>query len=130
RELVAGAGGDDLAALGDPILAEQALANVVENAVRFSPNGARIEVCARRMDGQVVVEVQDEGPGVPEADLARIFDKFYRSPATAAGQQGTGLGLSITRGLVEAMGGAVQARARGDGRPGLVVALSFPGARP
>ena len=130
RELVAGAGCGDLAALGDPILAEQALANVVENAVRFSPNGARIEVCARRADGQVVVEVQDEGPGVPDADLARIFDKFYRSPATAAGQQGTGLGLSITRGLVEAMGGAVEARARGDGRPGLVVALRFPGARP
>ncbi len=130
RELVAGAGGDDLAALGDPILAEQALANVVENAVRFSPNGARIEVCARRTGGQVVVEVRDEGPGVPDADLARIFDKFYRSPATAAGQQGTGLGLSITRGLVEAMGGAVEARARGDGRPGLVVALRFPGARP
>ena len=72
----------------------------------------------------------DEGPGAPDADLARIFDKFYRSPATAAGQQGTGLGLSITRGLVEAMGGAVEARARGDGRPGLVVALRFPGARP
>ncbi|MCX7588971.1 sensor histidine kinase, partial [Phenylobacterium sp. 58.2.17] len=130
RELVAGAGGGDLAALGDPILAEQALANVVENAVRFSPNGARIDVCAARAGGQVVVEVQDEGPGVPDADLARIFDKFYRSPATAAGQQGTGLGLSITRGLVEAMGGAVEARARADGRPGLVVALRFPGARP
>lgn len=130
RELVAGAGGGDLAALGDPILAEQALANVVENAVRFSPNGARIEVCAGRAGGQVVVEVQDEGPGVPDADLARIFDKFYRSPATAAGQQGTGLGLSITRGLIEAMGGDVEARARGDGRPGLVVALRFPGARP
>ncbi|MBP7702204.1 MAG: DUF4118 domain-containing protein [Phenylobacterium sp.] len=130
RELVASAGGEALAALGDPILAEQALANVVENSIRFSPNGTRIEVCARRTDGQVVVEVQDEGPGAPDADLARIFDKFYRSPATAAGQQGTGLGLSITRGLVEAMGGAVEARARSDGRPGLVVALSFPGARP
>ncbi|MBA4011351.1 MAG: hypothetical protein C0481_05745 [Phenylobacterium sp.] len=131
RELVAQAGGDELAALGDPILAEQALANVVENAVRFSPNGARIEVCARRTDnGQVVVEVWDEGPGVPDADLAMIFDKFYRSPATAAGQQGTGLGLSITRGLVEAMGGTASARPRPDGRTGLVVALSFPGGRP
>ena len=131
RELVAHAGGDELAALGDPILAEQALANVVENAVRFSPNGARIEVCARRTDaGQVVVEVWDEGPGVPDADLGMIFDKFYRSPATAAGQQGTGLGLSITRGLVEAMGGAVRAQPRSDGRAGLVVALSFPGGRP
>ena len=99
--------------------------------MRFSPNGARIEVCARRTDaGQVVVEVWDEGPGVPDADLGMIFDKFYRSPATAAGQQGTGLGLSITRGLVEAMGGAVRAQPRSDGRAGLVVALSFPGGRP
>lgn len=130
RELVAHGGGEALLALGDPILAEQALANVVENAVRFSPNGARIEVSAHGVDGRVVVEVTDEGPGVPAADLPMIFEKFYRSQTTAAGQQGTGLGLSITRGLVEAMGGEVDARARNDGRPGLLVALTFPGGRP
>lgn len=127
REIVPHVAGDDLSAVGDPILAEQALANVVENAVRFSPNGARIDITGRREAGRVVVEVADEGPGVPPGELPMLFEKFYRSPSTAAAQQGTGLGLSITRGLVEAMGGEVSARARDDGRPGLIVALALPG---
>ncbi len=127
RELVISMFPDDLAAQGDPILTEQALANVVENAVRFAPNGGRIEISGRSEDGRVVLDITDEGPGVPQADLPRIFEKFYRSSATSTNQQGTGLGLSITRGLVEAMGGAVVARARGDGRPGLVVSVILPG---
>lgn len=125
RELVVEAE-EPLWALGDPILTEQALANVVENAVRFSANGTRIEIVGRWEGGKVAVEVSDEGPGVPEADLPMIFEKFYRSPATAASQQGTGLGLSITRGLVEAMGGEAYARARSDGGPGLVVGIALP----
>ena len=126
RGLIVEAPSGPLWAIGDPILTEQALANVVENAVRFSANGTRIELVSRREAGQVVVEVSDEGPGVPPGDLPMIFEKFYRSPATAASQQGTGLGLSITRGLIEAMGGEVHARARADGRPGLVVAIALP----
>jgi len=129
RELACLIPAEGLSARGDPILFEQALANVVENAVRFSANGARIDIAGRREDGRVVVEVADEGPGVPAADLPMIFEKFYRSPTTAAAQQGTGLGLSITRGLVEAMGGEVSAEPRPDGRAGLLVAMSLPGAR-
>lgn len=127
RELVCRLPAGDFVALGDPILAEQALANVVENAARFTAPGALIEIEGRREGARIVVEVRDEGPGVPADDLSRIFEKFYRSPATAANQQGTGLGLSITRGLVEAMGGEVSARARSDGRPGLAVTISLPG---
>ena len=127
RELASQAAGD-LSAVGDAILAEQVLANIVENAVRFSPPGAHIDVVARREAGRVIVEVVDEGPGAPQAELPMLFDKFYRSPATSANQQGTGLGLSITRGLVEAMGGEVSARPRDDGRPGLVVGFWLPGA--
>jgi two-component system sensor histidine kinase KdpD len=129
RELVIQANGD-LSVLGDPILAEQALANVVENAVRFTVGEARIDVAARRQDGRVVVEVVDEGPGVPQAELPLLFEKFYRSPTTSANQQGTGLGLSIARGLVEAMGGEVSARGRDDARSGLVVAIALPGSGP
>lgn len=117
-------------ALGDPILTEQAVANVVENAVRFSANGTRIEIVGRCEEGWAVVEVIDQGPGVPDADMPMIFEKFYRSPATAASQQGTGLGLSITRGLVEAMGGEVRARGRADGGSGLVVAIALPVGAP
>lgn len=128
REFVSSICPDALAAFGDPILTEQALANVVENAVRFAPNGGRIEISGRSGGGRIVLEITDDGPGVPEADLPMIFEKFYRSPATSTNQQGTGLGLSITRGLVEAMGGDAFARARGDGRPGLVVSVILPGA--
>lgn len=128
RKVVSGIRPDHLAAFGDPILTEQALANVVENAVRFVPNGGRIEILGRSVGGKIVLEVVDDGPGVPEADLQMIFDKFFRSAATSASQQGTGLGLSISRGLVEAMGGEVFARPRGDGHSGLVVSVILPGA--
>lgn len=128
RRLVQHPAQGDLSAVGDPILAEQALSNVVENAVRFSSNGARIDILGRREAGRVIVEVADEGPGVPAPDLPMIFEKFYRSPSTSANQQGTGLGLSITRGLIEAMGGEVSARARSDGKQGLVIVLALPGA--
>jgi K+-sensing histidine kinase KdpD len=113
-----------LLALGDPILAEQALANVVENAVRFA-GAEQISITLRRKAGRAVVEVADLGPGVPAADLPMIFEKFYRS-AAASNLQGTGLGLSISRGLLEAMGGDAAASPRDDGRPGLVVTLAFP----
>jgi two-component system sensor histidine kinase KdpD len=127
RRLERKTGRGDLMALGDPILFEQALVNVVENALRFSPEASRITVVAGRLGGTATIEVWDEGPGVACDELERIFDKFYRSPASSTKLQGTGLGLSITRGLVEAMNGAVTARRRGDGRSGLVISIVMPG---
>lgn len=115
---------EPVAALGDPMLAEQALANVVENAVRFAGPG-QIEIGLRRDGGMALIEVADLGPGVPAAELPMLFEKFYRSASTPH-LQGTGLGLSITRGLVEAMGGEVEARLRSDGRSGLVITLALP----
>lgn len=120
--------GGGLTILGDAMLLEQALANVLENALRFSPDGTTIAVLAGRTGDTVLIEVSDEGPGLPAAEFTRIFEKFYRSPSTAPELQGTGLGLSITHGLVEAMGGEVTARGRADGRAGLVVSLTLPGA--
>jgi len=109
---------------GDPILLEQALGNVLENAVRYSPSDAPIMVRGAEVGGTVLIEIEDFGPGVPTGDLERIFEKFYRSPG-AGNIQGTGLGLSIARGLVEAMNGAIAARARPDGEPGLLIAMLF-----
>jgi len=114
-------------AIGDAGLFEQAIGNVLENALRYGAPDGRISVVARATPEALVVEVEDEGPGVPDEDLERIFEKFYRSERTARGS-GTGLGLSIARGLVEAMGGTVGAQNR-TGRPsGLKVLLTMPQA--
>ena len=86
---------------------------------------AGYEILARQEKEGIVVEVIDEGPGVSPADLSRIFEKFFRSSAPPK-QPGTGLGLSIARGLMEGMGGAVEAHNRDDGRSGLVVRIRLP----
>lgn len=111
-------------AQGDPILFEQAFGNVFENALRYAPASAPILVRADRQGEAIRVEVLDEGPGVPDDELPRIFEKFYR--ARGAGQKaGTGLGLAIARGLMEAMGGTIAARNRPD-RAGLSVSIELP----
>jgi two-component system sensor histidine kinase KdpD len=111
-------------ALGDPGLFEQALGNIIDNALKYTPASAGIAVTARRAPEGVAVEVADEGPGVPAEDIERIFQKFYRS---AAGRRkaGTGLGLSIAKGLMEAMGGSVAAENRRDAGTGLAVTLTL-----
>ena len=111
-------------AVGDPVLFEVALGNVLENAVRYSPDGGTITVAGQRRDGQVVVEVADEGPGVASSELPKLFDKFYRG-AGARRTPGTGLGLSIVRGVMQGMGGEAGASLR-PRRSGLVVSLSLP----
>ena len=121
-----GAGAD--VAVGDPVLFEVALANVLENAVRYSPDGGAISLSSARDAGQVMVQVTDEGPGAPEAELGRLFDKFYRG-AAAKRLPGTGLGLSIVRGVMQGMGGQATAALRSDGRSGLVVSLILPAAK-
>lgn len=113
---------------GDPVLLEQALGNVLENAVRYGLDSAPVALRVRKHGDDVLIEAEDEGPGVPAPDHERIFEKFYRSRHSAGSSQGTGLGLSITKGLVEAMGGTVEAGPRHDGRRGLRVSMIFPGA--
>jgi PAS domain S-box-containing protein len=85
----------------------QILANLVDNAVKFSPEGGRVTVAARRGDEHVEVRVVDEGIGIPEEEQRRIFTKFYRGESVTRDPTatGTGLGLFIARGLVAAMGG-------------------------
>jgi two-component system sensor histidine kinase MprB len=84
----------------DPVLLERAVSNLLDNAVKYSPEGAPIEVSVR--EGEVVVA--DHGPGVAEEDLGRIFDRFYRA-AAARSKPGAGLGLAIVREAAEAHGG-------------------------
>lgn len=111
--------------VGDPQLFEQALGNVVENALRYTSQADAVTVSARRQDDLILVEVLDEGQGVAAGDLPRIFEKFYRAEATHK-LPGTGLGLAIARGLLEGMGGTIAAANRDDGRSGLRVTLQVP----
>jgi signal transduction histidine kinase len=89
---------------GDPDALERAVGNLVDNAVKWSPPDGRIGISAA--DG--TVEVSDEGPGIPAADLPFIFDRFYRS-ATARALPGSGLGLAIVRRIADMHGGTVEA---------------------
>lgn len=111
---------------GDAFLLEQALANVVENGLRYSPAGSTVEVRALGVGDRVRIEISDQGPGVPAAERERIFEKFYRVQGQGAGQPGTGLGLSIARGMVEAMDGTIAASVRKDGAPGLQMTVELP----
>ena len=94
----------------DPVLVERAVGNLLDNAVKYSPPGAPIEVSVR--EGEVVVS--DRGPGIAEEDLPRIFDRFYRA-ATARAKPGAGLGLAIVREAAEAHGGEATAESSGLG---------------
>lgn len=114
-----------LCARGDVFLLEQALANVLENAARYSPDGSVIEVRAAGEDGRVQIEILDQGPGVAPDERERIFEKFYRAQGAPGQPSGTGLGLSIARGMIEAMDGRIEAGPRADGAPGLRVTVNL-----
>jgi len=109
----------------DPILLEQILVNLLDNARRHGGPEVRIRVTAKDDDGDLVhITVEDAGPGVPDADLPLLFDKFYRAETRPPGGSGTGIGLAVVRGFVEAMGGTVSAR-RGE-LGGLAIDLALP----
>ena len=104
---------------------QDALRNLVENAINYSPEGRRIRLDARPSDRQVTLTVSDEGPGIPETDLERIFERFYRvDKARSRESGGTGLGLSIVKHLVSLLGGRVWAANRPEG--GAVFTISLP----
>ncbi len=98
---------EPLDASADRDKVRQVLANLVDNAVKFSPHGGTVTVAARRTRDAVQVRVLDEGSGVPQSEQERIFRKFYRAEETTPVPGGTGLGLFIARGLASAMGGRV-----------------------
>ena len=95
----------------DDVLFDLVLTNLFDNGVRHAGPEAPMRVSASQRDGVVAMTVEDGGPGVPEASLVRLFDKFYRVPRAGEGaRRGTGTGLAVVRGMMEAMGGSVSAR--------------------
>jgi two-component system sensor histidine kinase CpxA len=116
----------DLQVMADPELLARALANLLRNAVRYAGEAGPIAVSAQRNENGVCITVADSGPGVPDGELARIFDPFYRVDSSrdrATG--GTGLGLAIVKTCIESCGGTVTGRNR---KPtGLEVTITLPG---
>lgn len=109
----------------DPVLLEQVLFNLFDNAAKYAPAGSTIRLTVRHDETAVRIEIMDEGLGIPPADLDRIFDKFYRIHAADRQRAGTGLGLAICRGFIEAMGGRIIAGNRQDKR-GAVFTITLP----
>jgi heavy metal sensor kinase len=94
---------------GDRLILRQALINLLDNAVKYSPEGGRIEVRAGARDGVAFVDVQDSGPGIPVEHRSHVFDRFYRvDKARSRGEGGAGLGLSISQWAVQANGGRIE----------------------
>ncbi|ADI85238.2 sensor histidine kinase [Geobacter sulfurreducens] len=110
----------------DMVLMTQVLVNLLDNALKYSPPDSGVEITARVDGGRLRIEMADRGPGIPEQDLKRVFDKFYRI-AVPEGAQGTGLGLSICKGIVEAHGGSIRAENRTGGGLRVIVTLPLAG---
>ncbi|MYV57802.1 ATP-binding protein, partial [Streptomyces sp. SID3212] len=106
----------------DPGLLERAVANIVENAVKYSPDGVRVLVTAGTIAGRVELRVVDRGPGVPDDAKDRIFEPFQRHGDAPRGA-GVGLGLAVARGFAEAMGGTLAAEDTPGGGMTMVLTL-------
>jgi two-component system sensor histidine kinase KdpD len=108
---------------------EQVLINLLENAAKYTPPGTPIEIEARRADGEITVEVADCGPGLPEGEEERVFEKFHRGRAERS-RSGVGLGLAICRAIVTAHGGRIRAQNRDGGGVSFTFALPLSGPAP
>jgi two-component system, OmpR family, sensor histidine kinase KdpD len=109
----------------DPVLFEQVLFNLLDNAAKYAPAGTAIRIQGWAERDAVKLQVLDEGEGIPPEDLERIFDKFHRAQKGDQVRAGTGLGLSISRGFVEAMHGTITAANRND-RSGAMFTITLP----
>jgi two-component system sensor histidine kinase KdpD len=109
----------------DATLLEQVLVNLLDNAAKFAPAGSNVTIDGRRDAEGLLLRVIDEGPGLPEAEMERIFEKFYQAPNGDRRRVGAGLGLAICNSFVEALGGTIAAANRPD-RAGSVFTITLP----
>jgi len=113
-EIEAAAAGTQLQ--GAPVELRSLFDNLIDNALRHTPEGSTVDVRLHRAPGHAVVDVDDDGPGIDEADLARVFDRFYRAPGAAPG--GSGLGLAIAQAAARRHGLRIELRNRGAAEQG------------
>ncbi len=116
--------GPPVSVRGDPAALALLVRNLADNAVRYSPPGAAVELAVLQQDGQVLLWVDDAGPGIPPTDRERVFDRFYRRDPGAG--TGSGLGLAIVRSIADRHGASVTLEASPLG--GLRVAVRFAAA--
>ncbi len=102
---------DPLPTEGDPRRLEQVVLNLLANAHRHTPSGTRIRISGRRANGDVLLSVRDNGPGIPAAEMEAVFERYHRISSVEAG---AGLGLAIAKGIVDLHGGRIWA----EGEPG------------
>ncbi|MEE9434170.1 MAG: ATP-binding protein [Sphingorhabdus sp.] len=115
--------------MGEDIRIERALNNLIDNAVSFSPKGGLIEISATNAEGQILIRITDEGPGVPESEREAIFRRFHSErPASEDFGSHSGLGLAIARTIVEGHQGHIAVRGREDGQPGACFEIALPSA--
>ena len=112
----------------DPMLLEQVLVNILDNALKYGTHDSPIGMSAAVTTGRVVLRIADAGIGIPPEHLPHVFDSFYRARRGDRVAPGTGLGLAIARGLMDAMGGSIDAEsprpgAPASGAPGTVITL-------
>jgi len=112
----------------DPVLLQQVLLNLLENAAKYTPPGSPIDIWAEATEATVVLCVGDRGLGIGAGDEERVFEKFFRG--SHAGVSGVGLGLAICRGIVEAHGGTIRAENRAGGGAMFRIALPIVGRAP
>lgn len=117
-------------ALGDPALLEQVLFNLLDNARKYGGGDQPVAIFARAEDDGLMIAVTDQGKGIPEEELEKIFDKFYRRAKGDGRPAGTGLGLSIARGLMTAMGGTIKATSPATRKRGTRLTIRLPLAEP
>jgi two-component system sensor histidine kinase KdpD len=108
-----------------PALIEQALVNVIENAAKFSPKDGEIRIAATREDGELLISVSDEGPGIPPDQREKVFNMFFTGGEGDRGKYGSGLGLAICSGMIGAHGGRIEALPGSGGR-GTTIAIHLP----
>ncbi|MCW6512225.1 sensor histidine kinase KdpD [Lichenifustis flavocetrariae] len=115
---------------GDPMLFEQVLFNILDNADKYAEPGTPTVVVAEARAERVIVTIEDEGRGIPAADLDRVFEKFTRLGSGDGRPAGTGLGLAIAKGVVEAMGGTIRAESPARAGRGTRITIALPVAEP
>jgi len=114
---------DPVAVRGDPESLRTLLRNLVDNALRYTPAGGRVDVSVRRQGANAVLDVADNGPGIPDHERQRVFDRFYRMPGTSS--TGSGIGLALVRAIALRHQGRIEL-ATAPGGAGLAVRISLP----